>query len=158
MKSESNLKNALLAFVLFTLPFSVFWFLIYHDILRSIALGAAGGFLFSFILTIAIIRFRKNLLKKAPYDCIHAVMANYLTKKEAIGGMLYLCEKELLFQAHNVNISKIKIRINYHDIKLIDYGRTPRSIKVQLTDMEEYIFIVNHKRKLKNRIDLLITN
>jgi hypothetical protein len=152
MEKENSFRNAII-FGVFIVTHSILGSMKYHDVVKGIFYGILVGFCYSAIITIVITIMGKVLYKKAPDNCIFTAKANHLLNNESVGGMLYLCENDMIFQSHKFNWTKEKFAINYNEIYSVNFGRFPGSIKIVLSNSDEFSFIVNKKNVLKKWIE-----
>lgn len=94
----------------------------------SLAGGIAGGLVFALIMTLFLqSRFVRNAVRidLAPGETIQfQTPANHFKGIEAVGGLLYLTNRRLIFKSHKLNIQNHELSIDLSDIKKTDRFRT----------------------------------
>ncbi|GEN47031.1 PH domain-containing protein [Alkalibacillus haloalkaliphilus] len=99
-------------------------------------------------------------------DCIKEGLANLWKGQEAVGGKLYLTNKELIHKPHKANIQKEDVFIDVNQIvkvefyasKLLKIPFVKNGLKIVLDSNETFHFVVNKKSEWKEAIDRLLTN
>lgn len=141
------MKNYIIGSLAFGAVFTVLSCLAGMNISASAAMGAASGLLFALLLSIVTHILQSELIKNAPEGCLHAEAANYLTRAEAVGGRIFLCNDRLEFRAHVFNFHRIALSIPYDEIKKVGYTRFPERVRLSLMSGTDAVFIVSSGRK-----------
>ncbi|WP_017185177.1 GRAM domain-containing protein [Alkalibacillus haloalkaliphilus] len=98
-------------------------------------------------------------------DCLKEGLANLWKDKEAVGGKLYLTNKELIHKPHKANIQKEDVFIDVQQIvkaefytnKVFKVPLMKNGLKVVLDSNETFYFVVNKRNEWKEAIDRLLT-
>ena len=137
--NKYHLRNVVLA----TLVFGIFFGLARSDVFQ----GLAGGLLFGLAMGLFLIKKKASISVQG--DFVFTGAANYFVDREAVGGQLYLTDKDLIFKSHAFNIQEQNLTIPRSTITNVEKYNSlliiPNGLKVT-TDKKVYKFVVNGRR------------
>ncbi len=163
MKKQNiyRVKNFFSAFFLFSIPFGGLCILLFQSIMRGMFLGFSAGFLFavaielfSMIMSNRMKKLREELNKKT--SVIYDGAANHWQGREAVGGWLFLLEKEIFFTSHKINFKVHECKLEYKELENVQEGTKINSIYFKLKDGKIEEFIVNNRKEWIRIINMQI--
>lgn len=158
-----NIKNSILAGILFGLMMGVFFairFDIHNGLIAGPISGLAFGIILYFFVTSKTVEKQTQIENLDGKPIIHCEGANYFVNGEAIGGKLYLLTDKIQFQSHTLNIQNQGQIINIEQIKEVrfynTFGLIPNGLAITTQSGRTEKFVVNNRRLLKEEIEKLI--
>lgn len=155
--------NFFTAFIGYGVPIGLVLGLLFWNPLKGAVLGASAGFLFAVLLTVFAITQEKKMqgvrgeLEKEG-TVFYAGRANQWQGRQSLGGILFLCEKEIYFVPHKFNLSMKECRIPYAEIQEAGKSRKIKSIYLRLKDGRKEEFVVNNRKKWIEQLNARISD
>lgn len=161
MKPE--IKNSILAGLVFGFLFSIFFALSYglqYALIVGLISGLAFGIILYFFITSKTVANQTQIGNVDGKTIIISGAANHFKNVESVGGKLYLLTDKLQFKSHDFNIQSHELIINLDKIKEIQiynvFGFIPTGLKIETNDGQVEKFVVNNSRRWKDEIEKLI--
>jgi hypothetical protein len=119
-------------------------------VISAIVSGSISGFLFSWVIekfTTSKFVNKTTRIKIAPGEkMVFQTSANHFKAIEAVGGKLYLTNKNLIFKSHKLNIQNHELIIKLSDIKEIKrfrpMGLTDNGLSIHIHENRKEKFVV----------------
>ena len=137
------------------LSYGLMMWLLNGDFTSALISGVMFGTLFTLVMLLFIKSQEKKFLKfgeelRKTKTVICEGPANHKKKFNAIGGWLYLCEEELKFFPHKINVNAQELTIALADIKAVNIKSNQLFVQTSLTEIR---FVVNQAPLWKKTIE-----
>ena len=149
------MKKFLILFVFSSVPFGIVMGISNRNMIAGLVSGLLFGLLYGggmLIMEKLLARKFRNVKAELAKEkkIVHDAAANLLSRKEAVGGWLFLTERQLIFKSHKINLQRGEVIVELTDITATAVGKSLRIIKNRMvitTGDTSYVFTVDAPEK-----------